>query len=227
MAIKNIIFDLIGVLLRFDKSKLSSAIVRIGGTITTTDTDQAKNLLERFTHGQINEADFREQFKLLHDIEASDEQFDQAWISALVDIPNECFKLLKQLKQQGFNLYLLANTNPIHFRAIQTIIARDCTEAEWQRLFSAQYFSHQTEKGKSTKAAYEQVINENQLNPEDTYMVDDTFGFIEAARTVGLKTWYVSDKTPLRAFVETIGPDHYYVAEWEPDEDLAATPTAQ
>src|SRR5579872_3080509 len=119
MAIKNIIFDLGGVIINIDYKLTSLAFNKLGAK----NFDQAysqmsqNKLFDDFETGKISSEVFRKLLKEKLQLSISDEQFDNAWNAMLLDIPIKRLLLIKELKK-SYKVYLLSNTNDIHLKKV-------------------------------------------------------------------------------------------------------------
>ena len=94
---------------------------------------------------------------------------------------------LKQLKNK-YKLFLLSNTNVIHQVAFNKIFKNTVEKTSFNSLFNKAYYSHEIGLRKPDAAAYQYVLNENRLQPQETLFIDDTPGNIEGAKVVGMPT---------------------------------------
>lgn len=205
MAIRHIIFDLGGVLLNLNKQANAAAFNKLGATgyknfINHTVTI---HLLNQHEKGMISSSKLREHFKEGLDLEISDEQFDVAYNSLLVNIPKERFALLTKLKEHH-SLYLLSNTNEIHFKVIQDMYQRDQGEYDFNSFFVAQYYSHLIHHRKPDETAFQHILNTHHLKPEETLFIDDTYENIATAKELGLHAIHITGEKSISDLVETI-----------------------
>ena len=86
MAIKNIIFDLGGVIINIDYKKTSEAFHKLGAFNFDTVYSQSKqdNLFDDYDVGKISSTIFRDTLKKRLDLTATDEEFDTAWNAMLL-----------------------------------------------------------------------------------------------------------------------------------------------
>jgi len=114
-GIKNIIFDLGGVLLNIDPKKTIEAFGQLGmeqliGDKGLTYDHDIFYLMEQ---GKITPGEFRNGVRELLPAEVTDEQIDAAWTTMLLDFPKVRVELVQKLRNE-FNIYLFSNTNAIH-----------------------------------------------------------------------------------------------------------------
>jgi len=59
-------------------------------------------------------------------------------------------------------------------------------------LFEKVYYSHLTGKRKPEPEIFEQVLNENNLNPAETLFIDDSLQHIATAQKLGIQTYLMT-----------------------------------
>ncbi len=110
--IKNIIFDLGGVILNLDFSRTIKAFAELGvpGLNDIFIPPEQSPLFDQFDKGLISEQEFfsglKELFGLVHPITA----LERAWNAMLLDIPGHRLTQLQAYKQK-YQTFLLSNTN--------------------------------------------------------------------------------------------------------------------
>ena len=186
-SLVNIIFDFGGVLLNIDPNQAVKSFYEIG----LEDTEYIKReyqeggLFDRLEKGEISPEDFRDNLRLKIKQEVSDEQIDAAWNSMLLDLPVERLKLLLELAKTH-KLYLLSNTNIIHWEAYTKQI-KETYGVDLSEFFETTYFSHDMKLRKPDVRIYQEVLEKENLVPEETLFVDDMMTNIEAAQSIGIK----------------------------------------
>jgi len=189
--VKNIIFDLGGVIMDIDVKQTLHAFTKLG----------IKNVENYFGHGfaasffsdheagRLSDEDFLKEIKKLITGEASDEDVINAWNALLMRFPPERINLLKELKSR-YRIFLFSNTNAIHYDKFSEIY-RDTFSGELEDLFEKAYFSHSLGHRKPDPTGFELIIEENKLDPKKTLFVDDAFINVEGAIKTGLKGLYL------------------------------------
>jgi putative hydrolase of the HAD superfamily len=192
-SVKNIIFDLGGVIINIDYAKGTDALKAYGKTGTNVDFSQKaqSELFDLYERGDISSEEFREGLRAEYYIEASDEQIDEAWNSLLLDIPAERIELLRELGKQ-YRLFLLSNTNAIHMIAFNKIVEENFGIASLDSLFDKAYYSHLVRMRKPGGEVFEHILTENGLKREETLFIDDSIQHIEGAKQVGLQTIHLA-----------------------------------
>ncbi|MDA3779639.1 MAG: HAD family phosphatase, partial [Bacteroidales bacterium] len=114
--IKNIIFDLGGVILNIDPQKTINAMEELGFPDFEKSYTLAKQnkLFDKLEKGIISPDIFRNEIRKNLKNPVSDNTINEAWGSLLLDFPKERIDLLNKLKAK-YRLFLLSNTNLIHY----------------------------------------------------------------------------------------------------------------
>ena len=97
--------------------------------------------------------------------------------------------MLRRLKK-SYRLFLLSNTNAIHEKAFTEIMLRDFGQNVLLENFEKVYFSHHIHMRKPDLEIFELVMNQNNLQPEESLFVDDSAQHIEGAKNAGLQTLF-------------------------------------
>ena len=201
-TIKNIIFDFGGVILNIDYKLTEVAFAKLGLTDFSGIYSQAtqKELFDEFEKGLIAPADFRKEVKKHINKETSDAQIDEAWNAMLLDLPEERINLLDKLKRTH-RIFLLSNTNEIHFTAFSSYMKDKFKRDIFSEVFEKYYVSHKVNMRKPDAEIFEFVIRENRLRKEETLFIDDSIQHIEGAKKAGLNAIFLEKgKTILDLF---------------------------
>lgn len=192
MSIKNVIFDLGGVILNIDYQLTIKAFNNLGAAnfqFAYSEHNQ-KTLFDNFEVGRIAPEDFRKKLKEQYNLNISDQEFDEAWNAMLLDIPIEKIEFIKNLRlQQDIKTFLLSNTNTIHFQAFHSQHGHEV----FSECFNKEYYSYQVGKRKPNPEAFLMILSENNLLPEQTLFLDDINQNVESARTVGLHAELITE----------------------------------
>ena len=187
-GIKNIIFDLGGVILNLDNQRTTDAFVALG----------LKNIKEYFGHGHaasffkdyetggITDRQFIDAIREVTGLNVTDEAIIDSWNALLLDFPPERIHLLKELEKR-YRLFLFSNTNALHLAALRSIYTKTFGSGSLEDLFEKTYYSHLLGMRKPDTASYEYILKENGLNAPETLFVDDAIINVEGAEQAGLK----------------------------------------
>ncbi|HEY0271984.1 MAG TPA: HAD family phosphatase, partial [Chitinophaga sp.] len=201
-GIRNIIFDLGGIILNIDYQRTTQAFKALGFDHFEQLYSQfhLSDLFDRFETGKITPDEFLDALQKEAPAHVTREQLKDAWNALLLDFPLARLQLLQQLRQH-YNLYLLSNTNALHHQAFNKILQESRGIPSLATFFDRAYFSHIIGLRKPHAAAYQYVLDAHALKPEETLFIDDTLPNITGAGAVGLRTLHLpGPKTILDVF---------------------------
>lgn len=140
--IKNIIFDLGGVLLNLDIRKTQNAFIELGMVEFKAHYTHAKQsgLFDLFDCGKITANEFRAELKKHLPLSVTDKQIDFAWNAMLLDLPLIRLELLQNLSKK-YRLFLLSNTNEIHVHAFSSYLKKITGKSNFSSYFENWYYS--------------------------------------------------------------------------------------
>lgn len=117
-GIKNILFDLGGVILQLDRPRCIHNFVQLGlhNIDQLTGPYSQDGIFMELEEGTISPEQFRDKVRLEVGNPLTDKQIDDAWNSFLVSVPAAHLELLLRLRREGYKVYLLSNTNHIHWQ---------------------------------------------------------------------------------------------------------------
>ena len=187
--IKNVIFDLGGVLLNIDYHKTANAFRALGAGDFDSFYSQtgANQLFEQLETGHIEPDDFYKAMQPHCAAGTSFQQIQNAWNAILLDFRIASVQYLTTLKDK-FNLYLLSNTNIIHHTQFYQTFTEETGLADFDSLFIKAYYSHAINRRKPYPATYQFVLDDAGLQAGETLFIDDSIVNIEGANEAGLLT---------------------------------------
>ncbi len=190
--IKNIIFDLGGVVLNIDYDKTSAEFQKLGVKNFDELYSQAKqnSLFDKLEKGLISEEDFRDSIRRLAGFYISDQDIDRAWNAMLLDLPAARIEILKNAALH-YRTFLLSNTNSIHLRDYTMNLKKEHGIDSLSQLFEREFFSHEIHLRKPDVEAFKHVIDITGVIPADTLFIDDSPQHLRGARKTGLKTLFM------------------------------------
>ncbi len=192
MTIKNIIFDLGGVLLNIDYQLTINAFKELGVNGVDNIFTQSKHthLLDRMDTGSVSLDGFRGEIRAVSGLELSDADIDKAWNAMLLDFPPQKIPLLEKTRKH-YRTFLLSNTNAIHFPAYSENLKREHGYDSLEQLFEKQYLSHEIGMRKPDVEIFEWVLAQNGLKGSETLFFDDTLQHVEGARKAGMHAYWI------------------------------------
>lgn len=190
--IKNIIFDLGGVILDIDERIVFRELENMGVNIEeVSHSTEFMEVMSKFDTGIYTARTFRKRMKLLLGQEKmTDEKFDSIWNAMLLDIPRERIEAIEKVKQH-YKIFLMSNTNEIHYDLYVRDLQLRFGYKEFDALFDKSYFSFAEHLEKPDPRFFELILDHESLNPDETLFIDDTLTNVEAARALGIKVYNI------------------------------------
>jgi HAD superfamily hydrolase (TIGR01509 family) len=188
-GIKNIIFDLGGVIINLDNRRTEDAFTALG----------VKNFRSYFGHGfaasffsdyevgKITDQEFIHSIRQLASLShVPDQGIIESWNALLLDFPAERIQLLQELRK-SYRLFLFSNTNALHLAALRQIWTNSFSDGSLDDIFEKTYYSHLMGMRKPDPESFGFILKENKLIGQETLFVDDAIVNIEGAEQAGLK----------------------------------------
>jgi putative hydrolase of the HAD superfamily len=197
-GIKNIIFDLGGVIIDIHYQKTIEQFKSIGFTDFETIYSQLKqtHLFDLLETGKIPPQSFYMELQKFHN-HATNEQIKTAWNSMIGELPYQHVNLLKLLKKR-YRTFLLSNTNPIHIEYFLNCIQEKFNYNPLLEMFEHTYYSHEIGYRKPDTNAYNYVLRDAGIKASETVFIDDLEINIAGAKDAGLHTYHLSEQ-PLQS----------------------------
>lgn len=187
--LKNIIFDLGGVLLNIDYKKTEIAFKGLGYSHFEKMYSQftADELFVRLETGKINKADFLKVFTDSHEQNISPQQIIKTWNSMLLHWREESLVFLRELAKT-YKIFLLSNTNEIHEEAFNRILNTQTGMSSIDHFFTKVWYSHKIHFRKPNADIFDFVLRDAGITAAETLFIDDSANNIETAKKAGFKT---------------------------------------
>jgi HAD superfamily hydrolase (TIGR01509 family) len=200
-GIKNIIFDLGGVILNLDNQRTEDAFTSLGVKDFRSyfGHGHASSFFKEYEVGRLSDQQFVDSIRQLTGLSVPDAAIVDSWNALLLDFPPERIQLLKQLRKT-YRLFLFSNTNALHLAALQQTYSATFGGGSLEDHFEKTYYSHLLGMRKPDKESFEHILQENQLNPEETMFVDDAIVNVEGAERVGLRGLFLRPGVSLMDF---------------------------
>lgn len=203
--IKNIVFDLGGVLIDLSHDQAVRRFEEIGvvDAAQLLDPYEQKGIFLEVENGMITADEYCQKLREHTGKDLSCEEIKHAWLGFIVDVPQ--YKLDHLLKlREHYNVYLLSNTNPI----IQEGWARtDQFSAAGRPIgdyFDKMYTSYEVGVTKPDRKIFDYMIADSGLIPSETLFVDDAKSNVEVGRSLGFQTYQPANGEDWREAVDKI-----------------------
>jgi len=188
--IKTVTFDLGGVIITIDQGQAQKRFEEIG-------VKDAKVLLDPYTQtgffgdleeGLITPEEFVDKLSEIAGKKMSFEDCKYAWTGYCKEVPLRNLHLLEKLREEGYRLLLLSNTNPF----MQDWANSPEFSPEGKPLssyFDAVYLSYQMKAMKPSEQIFHKMLLKEQTLPEEILFVDDSPRNVAAASEMSIKTF--------------------------------------
>lgn len=203
--VKNIIFDLGGVLINLDYKRTAAAFAQLGIVSFDSIYSQKKqeHLFDDFEKGTLSEAAFRDQIRQHLQNPVSDDEIDNAWNAMLLDIPGERIQLLQQLKSK-YRIFLLSNTNAIHVKSFSSALVQRHGTPILENIFERVYYSCFMKMRKPDAEIFNHVLMENDLEKSSTIFIDDSAQHVEGASKTGIPSYLLKEGQQINELINNL-----------------------
>lgn len=189
--IKNLLFDLGGVIMDIRRQNAVDALKRIG--MSDADSFLGEYVQQgpflALEAGDITPEEFRNQIRSHIGTPVSDEQIDDAFTQFLIGIPIHRLDALERL-HANYRIYMLSNTNSIMWNRFIVNEFEKCGH-NIDYYFDGIVTSYEAKCVKPGRKIFETVVERFGIKPEETLFFDDSCKNIEAAREMGFNTAHV------------------------------------
>ncbi len=196
--IRNIIFDLGGVLLHINPSLTLEAFRELGMPFLPKEEGRGFQhpVFIDMEQGHISNDDFRKGINDLLPKPVSNNQIDLAWNAMLLSFDTERIEYLKELRQ-NYRIFLFSNTNEIHAHCFQNIFFGQYQHS-LPELFEQVYYSHDLGLRKPKPEAFAKVLRLAKINAEETLFIDDLEENCKASESIGMRSLHLNIATNIK-----------------------------
>lgn len=184
--IKNIVFDLGGVVITLNRNRAVRSLIDLG----VRDADKLLGLYRQeepflgLETGRITAAQFYDLLRRQCE-PATDVEIQEAFNSFLIEIPAARLEMLRKLRSAGYRLYVLSNTNPVMYNSwiARAFRAEGLTINDY---FDGIVTSFAEGMCKPDVRLFRTVLDRYRLKGEETLMLDDSEANCNAAALAGM-----------------------------------------
>jgi len=188
--IKNIVFDLGGVIVDIDRPAAIKKFKEIGiaNIEEYLDPYRQKGIFHKIEDGSISREDFYEEIFKLTGKRIDTKEIDQGWFDFLLPVELSKLDFILELRKR-YKVLLLSNTNSIVMswaRSENFSPARKPLDF----YFDEMYLSYELKCMKPELAIFHKMIDLSGINPAETLFIDDSKANIDAGNSLGFKTFW-------------------------------------
>lgn len=191
--IRNIIFDLGGVVIDLDRSSAVRELGNLGihdASLLLGEYEQKGPFL-RLETGEITSSELFDLLLPMCNPGTTSTDIRDAFEQFLVDLPIDRLKIIRRLREAGFRLFVLSNTNPIMYNHW----IEDKFRQEGKTVndyFDGIVVSFQERTCKPDPAIFRRLLERYRLSPGETMLLDDSGANCGSARSLGLNAIRIS-----------------------------------
>jgi putative hydrolase of the HAD superfamily len=189
-GIKNIVFDLGGVLITLNKNESVRRFKSLGleNADQLLDPYHQKGIFLQLEEGILSEKEFYDAVRSEAKKYISDEDIIWGWMGFIEDFPDYKLKMLETLRFKGYKLYLLSNTNPVVMRwGLSSGFSKDGKSL--YDFFDRLYLSYQMKCVKPGLEIFQKMIKDSEMNPFETLFIDDGQANVAMGKQLGFQTY--------------------------------------
>ncbi len=194
--IRNLLFDLGGVIIDIRRADCVEAFARLGLPDPESHFGEyaQTGIFMAIEDGSVDVDGFHAALHKILPPDVTDEQIDEAFQKFIVGIPARRLEALRRLRAQGYRLYLLSNTNPIMWDGV---IKREFAKEGMRRedYFDGMVTSFEAKAAKPDEKIFRYTAETLGIKPEETLFFDDSMANVEAASHLGFATAHVRPGT--------------------------------
>jgi glucose-1-phosphatase len=190
--IKNIVFDLGGVLLNIDTTKTDAAFEKLGlkDFKNNYSMHKADKLFDNLETGHVDDTAFYDGIRGINNNKLTDDEIKNAWNALLLDFRNESLQWIEN-NRGHFNFYLLSNTNSIHHTSFHKTFTEQTGKNNFDDYFTKAFYSFAVGLRKPEKEIYQHLLSDTGITAGETLFIDDLLKNIEAAAALGINTHHL------------------------------------
>jgi FMN phosphatase YigB (HAD superfamily) len=183
-----VIFDLGGVIINIDPSRTYNAFAELAAKPLAEVKANFDHLqvFERYESGQLDDEAFLALLTEAVGKPIERQQLIEAWNALLLEIPARKLHVINELSSK-YRIFLLSNTNSIHFREVEQILNRQHGIRDFKQLMEGVILSYEVKMRKPELQIYGHLARTFKLEPSRSLFIDDSLPNVEGAKSVGFE----------------------------------------
>ena len=197
--IRNIVFDLGGVLIDYDLQRYIVAFRALGFMQIDLYINpyRQSGVFLQLEEGKVEPRAVYDLVDREVGHHVDERKIDAAWCSFLIDIPDYKLDMLLDLRRKGYRVFMLSNTNTIMFEWMKKNVFTKqglTVDAYFDRLF----LSYEMKLAKPGEAIFRTMLADGDMRPGETLLIDDGEANVEAASRLGLQAYLARPREDFR-----------------------------
>ncbi len=206
--IKNIIFDLGGVMIDLNKERCIREFHKIGFSEIDSliDSYHPRGVFRRIELGEMSNEAFFDHVRSCCGRDVPDEAIRGAFLSFIDGIPRYKLQMVRSLREKGFRTFALSNINDVVFPYIREVLfaQEGLTLGDY---FEKVFLSYEMHLLKPSPEIYQRMIAESGIRPEETLFIDDSESNIAAAAELGFNVYLAGAREDFRHLFREVLPE--------------------
>jgi putative hydrolase of the HAD superfamily len=193
--LKNLIFDLGGVLLDIEFKRTYEAF-RDLGINNAYDPSNNPDILELFMSlekGMYSVEGFHKRFRVMTGFDGCNHDLDHALNAMIIGYKRERIERVQELSLK-YNTYILSNTNAIHCEHYNWVLFKEFEIKNLNRIVKKAYYSHELGVRKPDPEIYEKMISDSGMKAKESLFFDDRQENLDTARDLGFEVMLVDER---------------------------------
>lgn len=189
--IKNVVFDLGGVICDLEMDRVVEAFREIGmpKMAALMDPCYPAEVNERMESGQLSWEEACDEMRRIDNRpEVTNGEIEWVYREFLARVDRKKLEVIDRLRQQGLRTYVLSNTNPSAINIVRDRV-REASGRELESYFDALYLSFELKILKPAPAIFEKMISLSGMNPSETLFIDDGSRNADTAHSLGFSVY--------------------------------------
>lgn len=188
--IKDVVFDLGGVLVDLDIDRCTAAFRSLGMETVAEliNPYYPAEMIGRLEHGEITFHEACEEMRRLdRRPDISDEQIAWAYGKFLTGVPVAKLRQIDRLREQGLRTWVLSNNNPVSMEFVKRMFTVDGKTME--EYFDGIFLSYEMHELKPSEEIFRKMIDASGMLPSEALLIDDGQRNIDTARRLGFAVY--------------------------------------
>ncbi|MDR3137983.1 MAG: HAD family phosphatase [Tannerellaceae bacterium] len=202
--IRNVVFDLGGVIITLDRRRAVERFERMGlkAVDELLDVYEQQGVFLELETGQIDAEGFRCKLSEMVGKEVTTEEVVAGWLGFMLDVPQHKLDYIEALRKK-YKVFLLSNTNPI---VVEWAESKDFCPAgrPLSSYFDKVYMSYRMGVTKPNANIFLRMMEDAGIHANETLFVDDGIRNIETAARLGMHTYLATNGEEWHSSVEAI-----------------------
>lgn len=189
--IKNVVFDLGGVICDLEVERVVEAFREIGmeKMAALMDPCYPAEVNERMESGQISWEEACDEMRRIDNRpEVTNDQIEWVYREFLSRVDGEKLRTIDRLRARGIRTYVLSNTNPMAIEIVRDRV-REASGRELESYFDALFLSYRLKILKPAPAIFEKMVALSGIKPAETLFIDDGSRNADTAHRLGFSVY--------------------------------------